>query len=113
MTSLKDRRDGVRPLTGPTPRHCDLNAMNDRIADERSILEARFNHVVKRLTDCWGDPEYFELVINDLMYDKRGDRSGWPPDAFFELQFLQQIHNAAYGPTTKHKDVWDVMTPND
>jgi len=87
--------------------------MNTQASDDLSLLEARFSHVVKRLIDCWGDPEYFDLVFQDLMYDRRGDRSGWPFDAFFELQFLRRLHDAAYGGCAPRKDVWAEMAPDD
>lgn len=87
--------------------------MNDPTPDERSLLEARFDHVVRRLIDCWGDPEYFALVFDDLMYDRRGDRSGWPFDVFEELQFLRRLHEAAYGVSPTRTDVWDEKVPDD
>lgn len=62
-----------------------------------SVLEARFPHVIKRLGLCWGDPDAFEEMFADLMLDKRGDRTGWPMDAWAELNFLQSIHHLAYG----------------
>lgn len=62
-----------------------------------SALEEQFTHVVKRLTACWGDPAFFDLVFADLMLDQRGGRSGWPFDAWLELVFLQEVHDLAYG----------------
>ena len=62
-----------------------------------SVLEGRFPHVIKRLLVCWGDPESFDAVFFDLIVDKRGDRTGWPLDAWGELNFLQEIHDLAYG----------------
>ncbi|NCA69162.1 MAG: hypothetical protein EOM91_03490 [Sphingobacteriia bacterium] len=62
-----------------------------------SVLEERFPHVLQRLERCWGNPDHFEEVFYDLMIDKRGDRSGWPFDAWSELNFLQSIHDIAYG----------------
>jgi hypothetical protein len=62
-----------------------------------SVLEARFPHVIKRLELCWGNPDAFEEMFSDLILDKRGDRTGWPLDAWAELNFLQSIHRLAYG----------------
>lgn len=63
-----------------------------------SILEARYGHVVERLLACWGDPGGFEDLFNDLMFDARGNRGGWPADVWEELQFLNKLHKLAYAP---------------
>jgi hypothetical protein len=62
-----------------------------------SVLEEKFPHVIKRLLECWGDPEYFRLVFDDLTQDRRGDRHGWPEEAWMELLFLEEIHDLAHG----------------
>lgn len=69
-----------------------------------SVLEASFPHVVSRLQLCWGDPESFAVVFADLMIDKRGDRTGWPFDAWTELNFLQEVHDLAYGVSLRRAD---------
>jgi hypothetical protein len=61
-----------------------------------SILESRYGHVVERLLPCWGDTAAFQAVYDDLMFDARGNRSGWPADAWDELQFLENLHKLAY-----------------
>jgi hypothetical protein len=63
-----------------------------------SILEARYGHVVERLLPCWGDPDGFEALFSDLLFDSRGNRSGWPADVWEELQFLHKLHKLAYAP---------------
>jgi hypothetical protein len=68
-----------------------------------SVLEARFPHAIKRILVCWGDPEAFEAVFSDLIIDKRGDRTGWPFDAWAELNFLQEVHDLAYGISKRSK----------
>lgn len=77
------------------------------------MLEVRFSHVLTRLVLCWGDPSCFHRVFEDLVYDKRGNRGGWPIGAFEELEFLQRIHDAAYGPDTNERDVWDDVSKRD
>lgn len=57
-----------------------------------SILESRFGHVVARLLPAWGDKAAFQDLFDDLIFDKRGTRAGWPADAWEELQFLQKLH---------------------
>ncbi|MBK1718281.1 hypothetical protein [Thiocystis violacea] len=62
-----------------------------------SALEEKFPHAIHRLHECWGDPEYFGLVFADLTLDRRGNRHGWPEDAWMDLVFLEEIHDLAYG----------------
>lgn len=57
-----------------------------------TILESRFGHVVARLIPAWGDPVAIQELFEDLIFDKRGTRTGWPADAWEELQFLQKLH---------------------
>jgi len=61
-----------------------------------SILEAHYAHVVDRLLKVWGSPIEFGDVFNDLLFDTRTNRSGWPADAWEELQFLEKLHKLAY-----------------
>ena len=61
-----------------------------------SILETRFHHIVERLLVCWGSPAEFNAMFSDLVFDTRSDRTGWPLDAWEELQFLQHLHKQAY-----------------
>jgi hypothetical protein len=58
-----------------------------------SILEVGYGHVIERLIQCWGDPNEFRHVFEDLVIDSRGDREGWPPDLWRELLFLQEVHH--------------------
>jgi hypothetical protein len=63
-----------------------------------SILESRYGHVIERILPSWGDPVAFQSLFDDLMFDKRGNRSGWPADVWEELQFLAKLHKSAYMP---------------
>jgi hypothetical protein len=69
-----------------------------------SILESRYGHVVERLLRCWGDPRGFEDMFNDLVFDSRGNRSGWPTDVWLELQFLEGLHKLAYDTRDDEKE---------
>lgn len=84
--------------------------MTESDGSQLSVLEAGFGHVVTRLVQCWGDPEYFHLVFQDLIIDKRGNRSGWPFDAFMELELLQRVHDEAYGRPALQRDTWDQIS---
>ncbi len=63
-----------------------------------SVLEEGFPHVISRLQACWGRPDRLEQLMSDLLIDRRGDRTGWPLDAWSELNFLHAVHELAYGP---------------
>ena len=61
-----------------------------------SILESRFGHVVDRLVPSWGKPTVFHDLFDNLLFDGRSNRTGWPGDAWEELQFLNKLHSFAY-----------------
>ncbi|MCG6896905.1 MAG: hypothetical protein LJE61_10095 [Thiocapsa sp.] len=73
-------------------------------ADMVSVLETRFPHLIERIEACWGDPDRFEGIFSELLLDKRGGRSGWPLDAWVELNLLQEVHDAAYGLSKRRPD---------
>jgi hypothetical protein len=95
---------GAQPSLGsrPTTSDAERDRRNRGAKAMLCVLEASFPHVVQRLQLCWGDPEAFDEMFGDLMLDKRGDRTGWPLDAWAELNFLQSIHHLAYG-AAKHR----------
>lgn len=72
-----------------------------------SILESRYGHILERMLPCWGDPLRFEDLFNDLMFDSRGTRSGWPADVWEELQFLHKLHKLAYAPPEEKDEPMD------
>lgn len=69
-----------------------------------SYLEDRFPHVVARLTAAWGKPCEFYEMFNDLIFDKRGGRSGWPEEAWAELSWLNQLHKLVCQPEETCKE---------
>jgi hypothetical protein len=84
--------------------------------EQRSVLETRYQHVLKRIVHCWGSPGPFAEIFDDLIIDRRGDRQGWPPDAWAELMLLQQVHLSAYGrvdrPSDDHHEVFELFGLN-
>lgn len=61
------------------------------------VLEVRYRHVLERIIRHWGDPVGFSALFMDLIIDRRGTRTGWPPEVWSELVFLQAVHDRAYG----------------
>lgn len=74
-----------------------VNTASGRVdLDRYPVLEVRYRHVLERICAAWGDPVAFTGLFHRLVIDDRGDREGWPADAWLELVFLQQVHDLAY-----------------
>lgn len=71
-----------------------------------SYLEDHYPHLLPGLTENWGKPEAFKAYMASLIFDTRGGRTGWPPEAWEELSLLEALHKAAYPPD--HRDSEDV-----
>jgi hypothetical protein len=61
-----------------------------------SNLESHFGHIVERMLKCWGQPAEFNAMYNDLVFDTRADRSGWPEDVWKEIEFLNALHKRIF-----------------
>lgn len=55
-------------------------------------LARDYSHVLNRLMQLWGTPE-FNAYMHDLMVDKRGGRQGFPLKVMEELVFLGKLHD--------------------
>lgn len=67
---------------------------------DRSCLEREFPESIDRLIAGWGDPEGFELMFDKLVLSRNDDAklsNGWSPEAWDELEMLQNVHDLAYG----------------
>jgi hypothetical protein len=51
-----------------------------------------FPRAANRLARAWHDPETVDRLLNDLLSDQRGDRSGFPTRIVEELKLLRQFH---------------------
>ena len=60
-------------------------------ADQASLLESTFPHVVVELTRCWNDAAV-GAYLDSLLIDTRGGRLGFPPEVMSELLFLQDLN---------------------
>lgn len=65
--------------------------------DPRSALEIGFPEDLDYLVIAWGDVSAFELVFRQLIFGDTGTTSTWTPESWEELQFLQDVHDRAYG----------------
>ena len=61
----------------------------------RSELEIGFPRVLQAIEALWGFRELNDY-FRKLMIDERGDRVGFPPEAWEEIDLLQHIHQDLY-----------------
>jgi hypothetical protein len=52
-------------------------------------LAAQFPRVANRIAQAWKEPSACRRNFEDLVYDNRGDREGFPPDVLVELLALR------------------------
>lgn len=64
---------------------------------ERSALETGFPEALDYLMTAWGDVAAFEQVFRRLIFGDIGIDGTWTPEAWEELQLLQDVHDQAYG----------------
>lgn len=64
---------------------------------ERSALEIGFPEALDYLMIAWGDVDTFEIVFRRLSLGEAGTSETWTPEAWEELQLLQDVHDQAYG----------------
>jgi len=57
----------------------------------QSVLETRFPRILQAIQALWGYPE-MNLYFSKLMMDERGDRDGFPPEAWEEIHLLMELH---------------------
>jgi hypothetical protein len=64
---------------------------------QRCVLETDFPEALNHLTAGWGDPNAFYELFQALVMGDQGQPGGWPGDAWEEIEFLQNVHDRAYG----------------
>ena len=55
-------------------------------------LATKFPRVANRIAQEWPKPSACRRDFDDLVYDKRGARRGFPPDVFVELLALRDYY---------------------
>ena len=55
-------------------------------------LATKFPRVANRVATQWGQPSACRGDFDDLVYDKRGSRRGFPPDVYVELLALRDYY---------------------
>jgi hypothetical protein len=57
-----------------------------------------FPHIVDRLASEWAKPSRMADAIDDLIYDMRGGRAGFPMEVLSELGVLRERYERWVGP---------------
>jgi len=55
-------------------------------------LATKFPRVANRIAQEWREPSACRRDFDDLVYDKRGTRRGFPPDVYVELLALRDYY---------------------
>ncbi len=60
------------------------------------LLILNYPRIAERIAQMWGR-EALVAFLNDLLFDSRGDREGFPPDVAHELFVVQREHDKVMG----------------
>jgi hypothetical protein len=55
-------------------------------------LATKYPRIVNRIAAAWGEPSSCRANFDDLVYDNRGDRQGFPPDVHRDLMALREYY---------------------
>lgn len=95
-SQLSDLTEPFRPTAFANPPPAERNRQSGTNG-VLCVLETTFPEALNHLTVGWGDVEAFETFFHDLTLGDQGSPGGWPADAWEELEFLQNVHDRAYG----------------
>ena len=56
--------------------------------------EAKYPRIVEKIAALWGTAG-MAPYFNDILFDDRGDREGFPPDVMMELFALSDFHESS------------------
>ena len=66
---------------------------------------SEFTHLCDKIRLFWGQPEFFAFV-EELLFDTRGSRQGFPTATMIELNMLYEIHLELVPYPDKKRDIW-------
>jgi hypothetical protein len=87
--------------------------MNDKLAKQLNgamkkyphQLEQGFPHIVDKITAHW-DAKTLDAYLESLLFDTRGNRSGFSTDVLSEIFALQNHYRAQQPPKARSIDTW-------
>jgi hypothetical protein len=61
----------------------------------------RFPHVIEALARDWAEPSRMNATLDEVVFDARGNRSGFPSEVLLELAELRACYARWVGPRTQ------------
>ena len=74
------------------------------IAPDIAVIQERFPRIGNKITLMWNSAE-LQKFLNELIFDARGDRQGFPPDIAEILMRIHRYHGQLIPEDDKH--VWN------
>jgi hypothetical protein len=78
--------------TSGAPAPEELPAASTLQASDKTVLEERFPHILDTIQLMWG-PLELNLYFDKLIVDDRGNRQGFPTDAWAEIHMPSRVHH--------------------
>ncbi|QIK38209.1 PilZ domain-containing protein [Caldichromatium japonicum] len=104
FSTLSRAPDWLCSVAGAINRALDDNDTSSNLTSylseetaQQSYLESEFPEVIQRLIAAWGDVEGFDQIFSRLLLDNCNLPNGWPRHVWAELEFLQELHDLAFG----------------
>lgn len=90
--------EGRQRRSPPSPQDQELSRVSLAWLDllparvQPLALCTRYPRIANRLAVCWADPVLTDLVLDDLLIDRRGGRQGFPAAVLADLLMLRELH---------------------
>src|SRR5689334_14559401 len=68
--------------------------------------EELYPRIVEKIAVLWGSPQ-LSKYFNELLFDDRGGRAGFPPDIMTELFRLSTFHDSTKPPRNALDAAWE------
>jgi uncharacterized protein len=75
----------------PPPNPTARSPHSSNAVEYTTILESKYPRIMENIVVLWGFQEMNEF-FRKLILDDRGDRQGFPPEAWDELNTLSTLH---------------------
>lgn len=89
--------------------------MNNKLAAQLNTpklyphqLEQAFPHIVAKITEHW-DARSLDCYLDSLLFDSRGNRSGFSTAVLSEMFAIQNYYRALQPPKQRSIDTWSEL----
>lgn len=72
-------------------------------------LAERFPHIADRLAASWGQPSSMDATMQDLLFDRRAGRAGFPEAMLSTLFALHAAHAKIFPLPASRMDIWTAI----